>query len=96
MELDSPSRLPQTMGGGIVAQRGANTKRNNKGKDGDVTLEQRTREEEVTPQLSGESVAADKQEANMDESATSPSLYQMDKKTAVTGFLFLPCLLGFP
>lgn len=65
------------MGGGIVAQRGANTKWNNKGKDGDVTLEQRIRAKEVTSELRGESVTADTQEANTGESAASPSLYQM-------------------
>lgn len=78
MELDSPSRLSQTMGRGTVAQRGANTKWNNKGKDGDVTLEQRMRAKEVTPELSGESVTADTQEANMGEPAASPTQYQMD------------------
>lgn len=64
------------MGGEIVAQRGAKTKWNNKGKDGDVTPEQRMRAKEVTPELRGESVTVDTQEANKGQSAASPSLYQ--------------------
>lgn len=87
--------FPKQGVGGTVAQRGANTKWNNKGKDGDVTLEQRMRAM-VTPELSGESVTADTQEANTGESAASPSLHQMGKKDGGHRLPFLTAPFRIP